>query len=90
MLRPYPQYASVIPNTQPDGFNRYNSFQAKLEAALGQRPDFFEALAVDGTVLYELRQDAAARQALERAHALRPDDEAVSRLLTQLNHESPR
>ncbi|PYV25528.1 MAG: hypothetical protein DMG27_09570 [Acidobacteria bacterium] len=69
---------------------RYPEARKFLEAALGQRPDFFEALAVDGTVLYELRQDSAARQALERAHALRPDDEAVSRLLTQLNHESPR
>jgi len=27
---------------------------------------------------------------LERAHALRPDDAAVSRLLTQLNHENHR
>ena len=27
---------------------------------------------------------------LERAHALRPDDEAVNRLLAQLNHGSHR
>ena len=69
---------------------RYPEARKFLEAALGQRPDFFEALAVDGTVLYELRQDSAARQALERAHALRPDDEAVSRLLAQLSPGSHR
>lgn len=28
---PYPQYAGVTVNTNPDGFNRYNSLQAKFE-----------------------------------------------------------
>ena len=28
---PYPQYSGLGPNIAPDGFNRYNSFQAKFE-----------------------------------------------------------
>src|SRR6185437_2694689 len=31
LLRPYPQYTGVTVNSNPDGFNRYNSFQTKFE-----------------------------------------------------------
>ena len=31
VMKPYPQYAGVTTNTNPDGFNSYNSFQVKVE-----------------------------------------------------------
>jgi hypothetical protein len=31
LLRPYPQYTGIGINSNPDGFNRYNAFQAKIE-----------------------------------------------------------
>ncbi len=36
ILKPYPQYFGVTINTNPDGFNRYNSFQLKLEKRYSQ------------------------------------------------------
>jgi len=30
-LRPFPQYTNITPLISPDGYNRYNSFQMKLE-----------------------------------------------------------
>jgi tetratricopeptide (TPR) repeat protein len=67
-------------------FEKKDYAQARtfLETAVQLRPNFFEALALDGTVLYFLREDAAALKALERAHELRPDDNAVSKLLKKL------
>src|SRR5262249_48446507 len=60
----------------------YTYFQKKeyqrardfLAVALRLRPDFFEALALEGSVLYLLRDDKAALEALRRAHQLRPED----------------
>jgi tetratricopeptide (TPR) repeat protein len=72
----------------------YTYFQQKeyrrarqfLAAALRLRPDFFEALALQGSVLYLLRDDHAALEALRRAHQLRPGDAAVSELLAKLEN----
>lgn len=62
----------------------YANARKYLGAALVGRPDFFEALATQGAILYLLKDDEAARATLERAHALRPDDSAVNQLLSQL------
>jgi len=64
---------------------QYSQARAFLEAALRERPDFFEALTVDGAVLSKLGDTPSAQQVLERAHALRPSDQSVSKLLAQLN-----
>ncbi len=64
---------------------QYSQARPFLEAALRERPDFFEALTVGGAVLYKLGDRPSAQQVLERAHALRPNDQGVSRLLAQLN-----
>jgi len=42
----FPQYASVIPNTQPDGFNRYNSFQTKVEKRYSHGLNFIVAYTI--------------------------------------------
>ncbi len=42
-LRPYPQYTSVPINTNPDGFNRYNSFQLKLDKRFSHGLNFLVA-----------------------------------------------
>jgi tetratricopeptide (TPR) repeat protein len=76
----------------------YTYFQKKeyprarefLSAALRLRPDFFEALALQGSVLYLLRDDNAALEALRRAHRLRPEDAAVTGLLAKLEHTTPK
>lgn len=62
----------------------YANARKYIGAALAARPDFFEALATQGAILYLLKNDTAAREVLERAHALRPDDPAVNTLLSQL------
>ena len=49
-----------------------------------RRPNFFEALALRGTVLYLIREDTAVLAALRRGHELRPDDSDVTKLLAQL------
>jgi len=71
-------------------FQKKNYAQARqfAQAAVGQRPDFFEALALEGAVLYLLHEDAAATQALNHAHQLRPNDGAVNKLLAQLSSGS--
>lgn len=61
-----------------------------LDAALRGRPDFFEALTVQGAVLYKLNDTRSAQQVLEHAHALRPNDPDVNRLLAQLHQEGRR
>jgi tetratricopeptide (TPR) repeat protein len=74
----------------------YTYFQKKeyqrarkfLAEALRLRPDFFEALALEGSVLYLLRDDEAALEALRRAHQLRPEDAAVSGLLAKIENTS--
>lgn len=66
------------------GKKDYPQARKFLETALQLRPNFFEALALEGTVLYLLREDAEAIKALRRAHQLRPNDSAVSKLLVQL------
>jgi hypothetical protein len=43
ILKPYPQYASAPVNISPDGFNRYNSFQMKLEKRYSQGLNFILA-----------------------------------------------
>lgn len=67
---------------------RYSQARQYLEAALHERPDFFEALTVEGAALYKLGDASSAEQTLERAHALRPNDQAVSKLLAQLHQGS--
>lgn len=64
---------------------QYSRARVYLESALRERPDFFEALEVEGTTLCRLGESSAARPVLERAHALRPGDPAVTELLAQLN-----
>lgn len=66
------------------GKKDYPQARKFLESAVELRPNFFEALALEGTVLYLLREDAAALTALRRAHELRPNDTAVSKLLAKL------
>ena len=69
---------------------QYSRARAYLESALRERPDFFEALEVEGTTLCRLGESSTARPILERAHALRPGDPAVTELLAQLNRGNPR
>ncbi len=66
------------------GQKNYVRARTYLETAVKLRPNFFEALALEGTVLYLLGEDAAAMKALRRAHDLRPEDSAVNKLLAQL------
>jgi hypothetical protein len=40
---PYPQYSSMNINTSPDGFNRYNSFQLKLDKRISRGLNFMIA-----------------------------------------------
>lgn len=63
----------------------YRQARTYLTEAVLQRPDFFEALALEGTVLYLLREDVAAADALSRASQLRPGDAAVTKLLDRLS-----
>ncbi len=51
--------------------------------AVRQRPDFVEANILYGTVLYMGAEDREAMAVLTRAHELKPDDPAVSRLLAE-------
>jgi tetratricopeptide (TPR) repeat protein len=69
---------------------QYSRARSFLESALRERPDFFEALEVEGTALCRLGESSAARPVLERAHALRPGDPAVTELLAQLNGRDQR
>jgi tetratricopeptide (TPR) repeat protein len=64
----------------------YRRARQFLAAALRLRPDFFEALALQGSVLYLLRDDHAALEALRRAHGLRPGDAGVTELLARLEN----
>ncbi|HEV2492471.1 MAG TPA: TonB-dependent receptor [Terriglobia bacterium] len=45
-MRPYPQYTGVPINTNPDGFNRYNSFQLKLEKRYSHGVNFLIAYTI--------------------------------------------
>jgi hypothetical protein len=47
------------------------------------RPSCLEAVALYGTVLYLLREDAAAIATLAHAHDLRPEDSALKNLLAR-------
>ena len=62
----------------------YPAARKYLQTALLERPDFFEALATEGAILFLSHEDAAARAVLERAHQLRPEDAAVNTLLSKL------
>lgn len=63
----------------------YAQARKAMNAALHERPEFFEALEAQGSILCKLGDDAAARPILERARALRPSDEAVNQMLAGLN-----
>jgi len=62
----------------------YSQARKFVEGALLLRPDFFEALALDGSLLYLLHDDAAALAVLQHAHKLRPEDAGVRQLLALL------
>lgn len=62
----------------------YTQARKFADGALRLRPEFFEALALDGSLLYLLHEDAAALSMLQRAHKLRPEDVGVNQLLAQL------
>jgi Flp pilus assembly protein TadD len=62
----------------------YSQARKFVEGALLLRPDFFEALALNGSLLYLLHEDAAALAVLQRAHKLRPEDAGVRHLLALL------
>jgi tetratricopeptide (TPR) repeat protein len=66
------------------GKKDYPQARKFLGTAVQFRPHFFEAQALEGTVLYLLGDDAAALKALQQAHELRPDDDAVIKLLATL------
>jgi hypothetical protein len=46
VMRPYPQYTGVTINTNPDGYNRYNSFQVKLEKRYSHGLDLIAAYTI--------------------------------------------
>lgn len=73
-------------------FRNKNYVQARkyLQAAVRTRPNFFAAVALYGTVLYLLREDAPALDALRRARDLRPEDQAVRNMLAELERARPR
>ena len=52
-LRPYPQYASAPINTLPDGYNRYNSFQMRLEKHYSQGLNFLLAYTIEKNIASE-------------------------------------
>ncbi len=52
-------------------------------AAVRQRPDFVEANILYGTILYMGAEDVEALRVLTHAHDLKPDDDAVRRLLAE-------
>jgi Flp pilus assembly protein TadD len=58
--------------------------RASVINAIRLWPDFPEANVLYGTILYMLADDALAKQVLQHAKELRPDDEMVRRLLTEL------
>jgi len=66
------------------GKKDYPQARKFLEVAVQLRPHFFEAQALEGTVFYLLGDDDAALKALRQAHELRPDDDAVGKLLAKL------
>ena len=43
ILKPFPQYGSVTVNSNPDGFNRYHSFQTKVEKRYSHGLNFIVA-----------------------------------------------
>jgi hypothetical protein len=50
ILKPYPQYGSVTVNSNPDGFNRYNSFQTKVEKRFSHGLNFIAAYTVQKNI----------------------------------------
>ncbi len=46
VLKPYPQYTNITPLISPDGFNRYNSFQMKLEKRYSHGLNFIIAYTI--------------------------------------------
>lgn len=68
----------------------YMRARPRLQAAVRSRPNFFEAVALYGTILYLLREDAVAVEVLRHARDLRPEDPAVKNLLAELEHIPPR
>jgi len=68
----------------------YRLARRYLATAVRARPNFFEAVALYGTVLYLLRDDEPAREALRHAHELRIEDRAVTNILTELERSQPR
>jgi hypothetical protein len=46
VLKPYPQYTNITPLISPDGYNRYNSFQMKLEKRYAHGLNFFLAYTI--------------------------------------------
>ncbi|MFB3923362.1 MAG: tetratricopeptide repeat protein [Terriglobia bacterium] len=68
----------------------YPHAQIFLASAVKNRPGFFEAVALYGTVLYLLREDGPAEEALRRAHQLRPEDSAVKNLLAALEQSKQK
>jgi protein O-GlcNAc transferase len=67
-------------------FHLHDMKQARASANNAVRlwPDFPEANVLYGTILYMLRDDASAKRVLQHAAELRPEDEMVRRLLTEL------
>ncbi len=49
-LKPYPQYTSVPINTNPDGFSRYNSLQARAQKRYSMGLDFVVAYTWQKTI----------------------------------------
>ena len=43
LLKPYPQYNNITINSNPDGFNRYHSFQARLQKRYSNGLNFIAA-----------------------------------------------
>jgi len=66
-------------------FHMKDMLRAREHAAeaVRKRPDFVEANILYGTVLYMGAEDHEALAVLTRAHDLKPDDPAVSRLLAE-------
>jgi len=89
-LRPLQRAAELAPHSPQVQYNlayayfqlnRLEEARAPLAAMIKRWPDLFQLNALYGAVLFKLREDASAYQALHRAQQLNPQDTATAEFL---------
>jgi tetratricopeptide (TPR) repeat protein len=93
-VKPFTRAAELQPASPQMQYNlafdyfqlgRYREAREALAGAVKRWPDLYPVNALYGSALFELADDAAAIEALERAHKLNPGDAATSAMLYELN-----